>query len=158
MSGRHFSAGKRAREQERSRKKREKAERRQQRRGQESSDDMPLASVEEITGALPSIEEAMQAIEENGAVAARKPEPLPARLFVGGLSRATTDEDVKNAFSAYGPVVEAFIVKDRDTGESRGFGFATMKDRKDAPRAIEGLHDSELHGHTIVVNVATERR
>ncbi len=158
MSGRHYSAGKRQREQDRSRKKREKAERRKQRREQgPGDDDIPMASVEEMTGALPSVEEAMQAIEERGTAAAREAEPMPARLFIGGLSRMTTEGELVKLFSQYGPVVEAFIVKDRDTGDSRGFGFATMKDRKDAAKAIEGLHESEFDGRTIVVNVATER-
>jgi RNA recognition motif-containing protein len=155
---RHYSAGKRQREQDRSRKKREKAERRAQKRDRSPGDDMPMATVEEITGVMPSIEEAMQAIEERGSVASREAAAtLPARLFVGGLSRDTTEADLVAAFSQYGPVIDAFLVKDRDTGESRGFGFATMKDRKDAPKAIEELNDSELNGRTIVVNVATER-
>jgi RNA recognition motif-containing protein len=46
---------------------------------------------------------------------------------------------------------------DRDTGSSRGFGFVTMSSRKDAPKAIETLNGSELKGHNIVVNIATER-
>jgi RNA recognition motif-containing protein len=155
MSGRHFSAGKRQREQEQARKKKEKLERRMRKRDQ-GPEEMQMASVEEITGALPSVEEAMAALQPGAP--ARKAAPLPARLFVGGLSHSTTQESLKQAFAQYGQVVEAFIVTDRDTGDSRGFGFVTMKDRKDAPKAIEGLDDSELDGRTIVVNVATERQ
>ncbi len=55
-------------------------------------------------------------------------------------------------------VSEASVVTDRDSGHSRGFGFVTMTDRKDAPRAIETLDGSDLDGRNIVVNVATERR
>lgn len=155
MAG-HYSAGKRQREQNRARKKREKAERRQQKRKQ-GPGEAQMASVEEITGALPSVEEAMRAIEER-ATRSMKPAPLPARLFVGGLSRNTTSEDLREAFSQFGPVLEAIVVTDRDTGDSRGFGFVTMKDRKTAPKAIEELNDSVLDGRTIVVNVATERQ
>jgi hypothetical protein len=152
---RHFSAGKRAREQDQARKKREKAERRARKRDQ-PREEMPMASVEEIAGDLPSVEEAMAAIEA-GPVA-REAEPMPARLFVGGLSRSTTQESLAAAFAQYGPVADAFIVTDRDTGDSRGFGFVTMKDRKDASKAMEELDDSELDGRTIMVNVATERQ
>ena len=54
-------------------------------------------------------------------------------------------------------VTEAIIVKDRDTGRSRGFGFVVMTDRKDASKAIDKLNGAELDGRNIVVNVATER-
>lgn len=153
---RHFSAGKRAREQEQARKKREKAERRARKREQGPSDEIPMATVEEIAGDLPSIDEAMAAIEA-GPVE-REAEPMPARLFVGGLSRSTTQESLAAAFSQYGPVLDAFIVTDRDTGDSRGFGFVTMKDRKDASKAMDELDDTELDGRNIMVNVATERQ
>ena len=79
------------------------------------------------------------------------------KLFVGSLSWDTTGAALEEAFKAYGEVEEAIIVKDRDSGQSRGFGFVTMANRKDAPKAIEALHDSELDGRRIVVNVATER-
>lgn len=152
----HYSAGKRQREQNRARKKREKAERRQQKRKQ-GPGEVLIGSVEEVTGVLPSVEEAMRAIEER-SLRPSKPAPLPARLFVGGLSRNTTADDLREAFSQFGPVVDAIVVTDRDTGDSRGFGFVTMEDRKTAPKAIEALNDSVLDGRTIVVNVATERQ
>ena len=57
----------------------------------------------------------------------------------------------------FGVVSDAVIVADRDTGKSRGFGFVTMENRKDATKAIDALHESELDGRIIVVNVATER-
>ncbi len=152
---RHFSAGKRQREQAQARKKREKAERRARKRD-EPREEMPMATVEEIAGGLPSVEEAMAGIEAGHIP--REAEPLPARLFVGGLSRSTDQESLGEMFSQYGPVLDAFIVTDRDTGDSRGFGFVTMKDRKDASRAIEELNDAELDGRSIMVNVATERQ
>jgi hypothetical protein len=156
MSRGNYSAGKRQRENERARKKKEKAERRWQKR-EEGPGEVPITTAEEVTGALPSIAEAMRAIEEGGTTSSREAEPIPARLFVGGLSRNTTEESLRAAFAEYGQVADAFIVTDRDTGASRGFGFVTMHNRKDAPKAIAGLSDTELDGRTIVVNVATER-
>jgi hypothetical protein len=156
MSRGNYSAGKRQRENERARKKKEKAERRWQKR-EEGPGDVPITTAEEITGALPTVAEAMRAIEHRATVS-REAEPLPARLFVGGLSRNTTEDSLREAFSQFGTVIDAFIVTDRDTGNSRGFGFVTMQNRKDAPKAIEGLTDTELDGRTIVVNVATERQ
>lgn len=156
MSRGHYSAGKRAREAEKARKKREKAERRQRRR-EEAPAGFEVVSAEDVTGSLPTIEEAMRKLEP-GATARTKGEGSPpCRLFVGGLSWDTTEDGLRKAFGAHGEVVDAFVVKDRDTGDSRGFGFVTMKNRRDASKAIEELNDSELDGRTIVVNVATER-
>jgi RNA recognition motif-containing protein len=151
-----YSAGKRQRENDKARKKQDKALRRRQKRDR-GPGEVPITTAEEITGALPSVDEAMRAIETR-ASAPREAEPLPARLFVGGLSRNTTEERLREAFSEHGEVTDAFIVTDRDTGSSRGFGFVTLKNRKDASKAIEALSDSELDGRTIVVNVATERQ
>lgn len=157
MSRGNYSAGKRQRENERARKKKEKAERRWQKR-ERGPGDVPITTADEVTGDLPSIADAMRAIEEGGTTSSREAEPVPARLFVGGLSRSTTEDDLRKVFSEYGEVIDAFIVTDRDTGSSRGFGFVTLKNRKDAPKAINGLTDTELDGRTIVVNMATERQ
>jgi RNA recognition motif-containing protein len=106
---------------------------------------------------MPSVDEAMRNIQER-ANAPRSASAIPARLFVGGLSHSTTDADLKAAFEEFGPVSDAVVVTDRDTGSSRGFGFVTMENRKDAPRAIAGLNDTVLDGRTIAVNVATDRQ
>ncbi|HBQ14086.1 MAG TPA: RNA-binding protein [Myxococcales bacterium] len=82
---------------------------------------------------------------------------MPARLFVGGLSYDTTAQTLKSAFEEFGEVADAVVVTDRGTGNSRGFGFVTMANRRDAPKAIDGLTDSELDGRRIFVNTATER-
>ena len=58
----------------------------------------------------------------------------------------------------FGKVSDAAVVTDRDTGKSRGFGFVTMADRKDAAKAIDEMNGAELDGRAIVVNMATERR
>ena len=83
---------------------------------------------------------------------------IPSRLFIGGLSWNTTADDLRAAFEKIGAVADAAVVTDRDTGKSRGFGFVTMADRRDASRAIDEMDGADLDGRNIVVNVATERR
>lgn len=150
-----FSTGKRQREADKARKKRDKAERRAQRRERGPSPHT-TTTVEEITGNLPTIADAMAAIQEQ-AQTPRQPTAMPCRLFVGGLSWDTDDKTLTEIFSEFGPVSDSLIVSDRATGRSRGFGFVTMENRKDAARAIEELHDTEVDGRSIIVNVATDR-
>lgn len=154
MSNYH-SAGKRQREAQQAKKQQEKAQERLNRRNR-GPKELPVVSAADLTGDLPSIEEAMRAIENPGLVE-RAASSIPVRLFVGGLSSSTTASDLRNAFGAFGPVADAIVMTERESGASRGFGFVTMASRKDAPRAIEALHGSELKGSSIVVNVATER-
>jgi RNA recognition motif-containing protein len=153
--GGDYSAGKRQREAESQKRKQEKARRRRERR-ERGPAEVEIVSAEEVVGNIPSIDEAMRAIED-GRNVNRGASAIPARLFVGGLSYDTTADDLRAAFGKFGNVTDAVVVKDRDTGNSRGFGFVTMENRKDAPRAIAGLNDTELDGRTIFVNVATER-
>lgn len=149
-----YSPGKRQREAKQARKREEKQERAAARsRGPK---ELPIVSAEELSGNLPSIEDAMRAIENPRSVE-RVASTVSVRLFVGSLGDDITDDDLRNAFTAFGPVSDAIVMLDRDTGSSRGFGFVTMSNRKDAPKAIAALHKSELKGHSIVVNVATER-
>ena len=76
------------------------------------------------------------------------------RIFVGNLSYETTQEDLIRAFSAYGAVESANILTDRDTGQSRGFGFVEMTNAQDAQHAIQGLNNAPLNGRTLKVNEA----
>jgi RNA recognition motif-containing protein len=78
-------------------------------------------------------------------------------LFVGNLSYQTTDTDLEQAFSEYGTVERASVVRDRDTGQSRGFGFVEMPDRNQAEQAINGLNGRELNGRALNVNEARPR-
>ncbi len=82
---------------------------------------------------------------------------MPSRLFIGGLSWKVNSEELRTKLAEYGPVVDAIIVTDRDTGDSRGFGFVTMGDRKDASRAIRKLNGQEWEGRTLVIRQATDR-
>jgi RNA recognition motif-containing protein len=75
-------------------------------------------------------------------------------IYVGNLSFEVTDDDLRQLFSAYGEVESASVVKDRFSGESRGFGFVEMPAKKDADAAIAALNGTEQKGRTITVNEA----
>lgn len=79
------------------------------------------------------------------------------KLFIGGISWNTTDDGLKTAFEQFGEVTEARVIKDRETGKSRGFGFVTFATDDSAQDAISGMDGQELDGRTIKVNVAQER-
>jgi len=79
------------------------------------------------------------------------------KLFVGSLSWNTTDEGLRRAFEKFGEVLEAKVIKDRDTDRSRGFGFVSFANPKDAMDAMQGMDGQELDGRTIKVNEAQER-
>jgi hypothetical protein len=82
---------------------------------------------------------------------------MSKKLFVGGLSWNTTDMLLRQAFEAFGPVMEAKVVLDRETGRSRGFGFVTFTDAAHAQQALTELDGQSLDGRTIRVNEAQER-
>jgi cold-inducible RNA-binding protein len=79
------------------------------------------------------------------------------KLFVGNLSFNTTENDLHDAFAAFGTVTEANLMMDRMTNRPRGFGFVTMGSPEEAQKAIEGLNGRELDGRAITVNVAKPR-
>jgi RNA recognition motif-containing protein len=79
------------------------------------------------------------------------------KLYVGNLPYSTTEEEIRQAFEAFGNVDSVDVIKDRYTGESKGFGFVEMADRSEAQKAIEGLNGTELGGRTITVNEARPR-
>jgi RNA recognition motif-containing protein len=146
---------KRAREEKRDEKARNKERRRQSKRGV-SPARPELTTQAEIVGNIRSIEEVMRSLQ-SGAQVERSAPSIPTKLFVGSLSDATTNATLRAHFEPRGEIIEAVVIMDRATGASRNFGFVTMADRKAAPAAIGTLHGSELDGHRIVVNVATER-
>ncbi len=75
-------------------------------------------------------------------------------IFVGNVSRMVNDTDLRAAFEQYGSVESAVIIKDRETGDSRGFGFVEMTDEGQANVAIENLNGFELKGRKLNVNEA----
>ncbi len=78
-------------------------------------------------------------------------------LYVGNLSFQASEEDLQELFTAYGKVDTATIVRDRFSGESRGFGFVEMPDRDEAMSAIAGLAGKDMQGRAITVNEARPR-
>ena len=81
-------------------------------------------------------------------------------IFVGNLSFNTNEDELRQAFEAYGQVDRVSIMTDRDTGRSRGFGFVEMASSEDGEKAIAALNGSQVGGRTINVNEArpkTER-
>jgi cold-inducible RNA-binding protein len=79
------------------------------------------------------------------------------KLFVGNLSFSTTENDLQDAFAAYGTVTEANLMMDRATGRARGFGFVTMSTPEEAQKAIEGMNGKSVDGRALTVNLAKPR-
>ncbi len=79
------------------------------------------------------------------------------KIYVGNLSRDVTDEDLLKAFESFGRVESATVVKDKFTGESRGFGFVEMPSASEAQSAINGMNGKELKGRAVNVNEARPR-
>jgi cold-inducible RNA-binding protein len=82
---------------------------------------------------------------------------MSTKMFVGNLSFKTTENDLQDAFAAFGTVVETNIMMDRMTGRPRGFAFVTMSSPEEAEKAIEGLHGKEFDGRALTVNIARPR-
>ena len=79
------------------------------------------------------------------------------RLFVGNLSFQTTENDLQDAFAAFGTVTEANLMMDRMTNRSRGFAFITMGTPEEAQKAIDGMNGKDIDGRAITVNIARPR-
>ncbi len=75
-------------------------------------------------------------------------------IYVGNLSYQASEQDLSDLFSSYGEVSSVKIVKDMETGRSRGFAFIDMEDEGGAERAIEELHETEFLQRTLIVNKA----
>jgi hypothetical protein len=76
------------------------------------------------------------------------------KLYVGNLPYSVRDDDLQQAFSAFGQVTSAKVMMERDTGRSKGFGFVEMGSDAEAQAAIEGMHGQALGGRNVVVNEA----
>jgi len=79
------------------------------------------------------------------------------KIFVGGLSWDTSDQGLHQAFGRFGDIEEAIVIKDRDTGRSRGFGFVTFTEEGSVQSAIDEMNGTDLDGRTIRVDQAQER-
>ena len=82
---------------------------------------------------------------------------MATKLFVGKLSFNTTDDTLRALFAQHGVVTSAQVIIDRDTRQSKGFGFVEMEDQAAAQAAINALDGNEFEGRSIVVNVARPR-
>jgi len=78
-------------------------------------------------------------------------------IYVGNLAYGVTDDELREAFAAFGEVERASVIMDRDTGRSKGFGFVEMPDNSQAEAAINGLNEKDLSGRAIRVNEAKPR-
>jgi cold-inducible RNA-binding protein len=75
-------------------------------------------------------------------------------IYVGNLSYTATEDDLRTAFEAYGTVAAVNIIKDRETGRSRGFAFVEMSDAQEAKTAVAELNLKEIAGRRVTVNEA----
>jgi RNA recognition motif-containing protein len=78
-------------------------------------------------------------------------------IYVGNLSFDTSEEDLQHAFAGFGTVTSVAIIKDKFSGESRGFGFVEMANSAEAKKAIDGLNGTQFRGRTLNVNEARPR-
>jgi len=78
-------------------------------------------------------------------------------IYVGNISRTAVKKDLKDAFAAFGEVSSAAIIKDKSSGESRGFGLVEMPNKEEADKAIAALNGKDLKGRPLTVNEARPR-
>ena len=78
-------------------------------------------------------------------------------IYVGNLTYQLSEDDLRDAFAQFGEVTSASIIKDRETGQSKGFGFVEMPTQSEGEEAIKQLNESELGGRNIKVNEARPR-
>jgi len=75
-------------------------------------------------------------------------------IYVGNLSSDATEDDLRQAFEAFGQVESANVIKDKFSGESRGFGFVEMPSKDEATAAITGMNGKDIKGKAVSVNEA----
>ncbi|OGR63912.1 MAG: RNA-binding protein [Elusimicrobia bacterium GWB2_63_22] len=79
---------------------------------------------------------------------------MSKRIYVGGLPFKTTEEEMNTLFATYGQVTSAKLITDRDSGQSRGFGFVEMANDAEAVTAMEKLNGSDFGGRKLTINEA----
>ncbi|KAF7349285.1 Heterogeneous nuclear ribonucleoprotein [Mycena sanguinolenta] len=80
-----------------------------------------------------------------------------SKLYIGNLSYRTDDDSLRNCFSSFGNVIDCIVMKDRDSGRSRGFGFVTYSGDAEAQQAIDQMNEQELDGRRLRVNLANSK-
>jgi cold-inducible RNA-binding protein len=82
---------------------------------------------------------------------------LETKLYVGNMSYATDEEQLRTLFSEAGTVVAVDVIKDRDSGRPKGFAFITMSSKEEATKAIQMFNEKEVDGRALTVNEARPR-
>lgn len=82
---------------------------------------------------------------------------MEVKLYVGNLAYTTTVDDLRTLFAQAGAVATVDVIKDRDTGQSKGFAFVTMASQAEAQKAISMFHEFSLGDRTLIVNTAKPR-
>lgn len=155
---RAFSGGKRNREVNRDLRKKQKEERlrrNRELRARGIDPDLAEPSVGPPSDALPEVK--LEDVVISVARQPRRGDFGPTKLFVGGLGSMTTATELRAFFSRFGELVDAMVVVNRSTGQSRGFGFVSYRNSVEANQAIAATDGTELDGHPIRVNHAETR-
>jgi RNA recognition motif-containing protein len=100
------------------------------------------------------------AIPANGTAAfliVQKEKKMELKLFVGNLPFTTSEDDVRTLFAQAGEVTSVALIKDRDTGRSKGFAFVEMKTQAEAEKAISMFNGYRIGGRELTVNIARPR-
>jgi RNA recognition motif-containing protein len=79
---------------------------------------------------------------------------MATKLYVGGLAYSVNDSELEKLFTEYGKITSAKVITDRDSGQSKGFGFVELDDDAAAKKAIEELNGKEVSGRSLTVNEA----
>jgi RNA recognition motif-containing protein len=82
---------------------------------------------------------------------------MDVKLYVGGLAYSVTEDELRTLFAQAGTVTSVAVIKDRDTGRSKGFGFVEMSTQTEAEKAISMFNNKEMQSRTITVNIARPR-
>jgi cold-inducible RNA-binding protein len=82
---------------------------------------------------------------------------MSVKIYVGNINFKSSEDELRNVFSAHGDVEEVFIATDRETGRPRGFAFVTMRDDSQAKAAIAAVNGQDVGGRVLVVNEARPR-
>jgi len=155
---RAFSGGKRNREAARDLKKREKAERlRRNREMRARGVDPDVIDPSTLSEGAPPPEVKLEDVVISVASKSRRVDFGPTKLFVGGLSPATTAAHLRTSFSRFGELTDVAVVVNRSTGQSRGFGFVSYQSSAAAEEAIKEMNGFELDGQLLRVNRADTR-
>lgn len=85
-------------------------------------------------------------------------EDVSKSLYVGNIQWDSTERELEELFAPFGKIISAQIIKDHNSGKSKGFGFIEMENPDEADEAMQNLHGKELRGRTLKINEARERR